>query len=187
MPGGVVQIDPKLTIGPATSQRASRNVQAFNKDVKVLAVSDVTKLTKQQLTDIINQDAEAVLGKGSRSKTTIPFDGGIKNNPYALALTHRVPLNIYRPDNVWKRDAQGNVTFKPWLWRFGTTPAANKYIRNYNAVNCQGNAAADNAFPADEFNRQKRTARNRQYKRDQRARDETPTSSPQPEPKRRRR
>lgn len=185
MPRGVVQIDPKLTIGQPATQRASRNVQAFNKDVKVFAVNDVTKLTKQQLTDVINQDAEAVLGKGSRSKTTIPFDGAIQNNPYALALTHRVPLNIYQPTNVFKRDAQGNVTFKPWLWRFGTTPAANKYIRNYNAVNCQGDPAADGAFPADEFNRQKRTARNRQYKRDQRARNETPPVSPQPKRRRR--
>ena len=182
MPRGVVEIDPNLTLGQTAPRRAARTVQAFNKDLKNLTEAQAGRLNSTDLTDIINADAVTVLGKSARTKTTVPFDGGVKNNPYATALTHRVPLNIYQADNVWRRDEQGNISFQPWLWRFATTPAMNQFIRNYNQVNCQGDAADRNAFPKDEFDRQKRRVRNRGYKRNQRAREEAPDTTPTPEP-----
>ena len=182
MPRGVVEIDPNLTLGQTAPRREARTVQAYNKDVKILTEAQAGQLNSTDLTSIINEDAVAVLGKGAKSKTTVPFDGGIRNNPYAAALTHKVPLNIYQPANVFKKDDKGNVTFQPWLWRFATTPAMNQFIKNYNQVNCQGVATDRNAFPKDEFDRQKRRVRNRGYKRNQRAREDAPNTTPTPEP-----
>lgn len=180
--GGVIQIDRAFSVNPgqpvAPSRVAAQTVQAYNKDVVMMTAEEVTALDAQQLTDILNKDAETLLGKRARSKTTIPFDGATMNNPYAAALTHQVPLNLYVPNNVFHRDAQRNVVFEPWLWRLGTTPAMNAYAKHYNTIN----GALENgtkAFPIDEWNSQKRRVRNRGYKRRQREREDVALSTPQ--------
>lgn len=130
---------------------------------RVYTQAEVTAMSPEELTAAINREAVRLLhSKEGVSATIIPFTGDrLRNNPFATALLANVPDDRYKPDNVWRVKANGEIEFAEWLWRVGTAPAMNRFAHNYSSTK----KPSDPEFPIEAFAEQRRRVRNRGHKR----------------------
>jgi len=130
---------------------------------RVYTQAEVTAMSPEELTAAINREAVRLLhSEEGVSATIIPFTGDrLKNNPFATALLADVPDDRYKPDNVWRVKANGEIEFAEWLWRVGTAPAMNRFAHNYSSTK----KPSDPEFPIEAFAEQRRRVRNRGHKR----------------------
>jgi hypothetical protein len=143
-------------------------VEAKADTINVFTPLQLASLDSQQITELLNRQARAILGERTvTTETTLPFDGKLDNNPFVFALTQRVPANIYTPRNVYSYTPEGSVTFQPWFWRLAMTRALNVYLCDYMYANPHGPP-----FPLNDLKRLRRQHKNRGYQRNTRRRRE---------------
>lgn len=106
----------------------------------------------------VNERVLKILGEPILSKPPLMLHRNPLRCFIRQALEAKLPDDQYEEKNVFTKNDQNEIVFKPWIWVLMEAKATNKFARYYNARNpC-------NPFPKKEFIRQRTRYRNCIYK-----------------------